>query len=86
MPTELSTAAVAENVASHVFDYIDDELIEDIWHDLGRQFTQEQIRQIVVEVAAEFQDAAVTSFIPIFIRRRTRERLKIGLDERNNAH
>lgn len=57
-------------------DYMDDSLIEQIWHDLDGQVARERIRQVVAKIAAEFRAATVTAFVPIFIRRRAREELE----------
>jgi hypothetical protein len=51
-------------------------VVEDIWRDLDGQVTHEQIRQAANEIATQFHDATVTTFVPIFIRRRTREKLR----------
>jgi hypothetical protein len=51
-------------------------VVEGIWRDLDGQVTHEQIRQAASEVASEFQDATITAFVPIFIRRLTREKLR----------
>ena len=53
-----------------------DGLIEQTWRDLDGRVPRARVRQVAIEVAAEFHDATVTTFIPIFIRRRTRERLE----------
>ncbi len=55
-----------------------DMAIESIWHEFGGQVTYDEIRQAAVEVMsmAEFQNATVTTFLPILIQRRTREKLK----------
>lgn len=55
---------------------VDEVLIESIWRDLGGQVTRERIRQVAATVAAEFRDVMETTFLPIFIQRRTRERLE----------
>jgi len=55
---------------------VDDLLIEQIWLDLSGQVPRKQIRQAALEIASEFQNATVTTFVPIFIRRLTRERLQ----------
>jgi hypothetical protein len=60
---------------------VDDSLIEQIWQDLGGRVTRERIHQIAAEVEAEFRTATVTSFVPIFVRRRTRERLRMLIGE-----
>jgi hypothetical protein len=59
-----------------VTNFLDDELIQEIWVDLARQVTREHIYQTAIEVASEYQDAKVTAFLPILIRRQTVERLK----------
>jgi hypothetical protein len=53
-----------------------DGLIEQIWHDLNGQVPLSRVRQVALEVAAEFHTATVTMYIPLFIRRYTRERLE----------
>ena len=56
--------------------FVDDELIKSIWQDLDGRVSHEQIMQTANEVAARYADARVMTFIPIFIRRQTLERLK----------
>lgn len=58
-------------------DFVDETLIDDIWRDLDGRIDRDQIREVATKVAREFVDATVTSFIPLFIRRRTYERLKL---------
>lgn len=53
-----------------------DALTDQIWQDLGRQVPRARIQQVVLEVASQFHDATVTTYLPIFIRRLTRERLE----------
>ncbi|HRV92702.1 MAG TPA: hypothetical protein P5526_11105 [Anaerolineae bacterium] len=65
-----------EAAAGDVNNYVNDQLIEKIWCELGKQNSYEQIHQAALEVAAEFRDAAITTFIPIFIHRRTLEKLR----------
>jgi hypothetical protein len=55
---------------------VDDSLIEQVWQDLGGQVSRERIHQIATEAATEFRTATVSAFVPIFVRRRTRERLR----------
>ncbi len=57
--------------------YVDETVIETIWSDLEGRVDREQVRQVALEVAQDFADATVTSFVPLFIRRRTYERLKL---------
>ena len=70
----------AETNHDGVMNDMDDSLIEQIWHDLDGQVTREQIRQLVTEVAAEFRTATITTFVPIFIRRQAREKLKTQIN------
>jgi hypothetical protein len=60
---------------------LDDNLLEEIRRDLDERFTIAEIRKIALEVSAEFKDAIVTAFLPIFIYRRTREKLQRMLDQ-----
>lgn len=53
------------------------DLSEKIWHDLSEQVPLDQIDHLVVEAAARFEDATVTSFIPLLIQRQVRERLHV---------
>ncbi len=53
-----------------------DDVIEQIGRDLGGQISPARIREVAAEVAARFKDARITAYLPIFIRRRTCERLK----------
>jgi len=83
LPTT-SSPTIAERDHGDVIDYLDDSLIEQIWQDLGGQVSRERIRQIAAEAAAEFRTATVTAFVPIFVRRRTREKLEMLIDEKGN--
>lgn len=58
-------------------DLVDDTIIEAIWSDLEGRVDREQVRQVALDVAQDFADATVTSFVPLFIRRHTYERLKL---------
>jgi len=75
MSIGLHSPISADTIEGGVGNCVDDLLIEKIWHDLGKQITREQIRQVALEVAAEFQEARITTFVPIFIHRLTYERL-----------
>jgi hypothetical protein len=72
----------AELKADSAVQYLSEALVEKIWHDLHEQVTHAEIRQLAAEVAVEFQDAAVSTFIPVFIYRQTYERLQNMLNER----
>ncbi len=52
-----------------------DELIEQIWCDMHQVIPRRRITEVARQVAAGFVDAKITAFIPLFVRRFTRERL-----------
>ena len=54
-------------------------LVEQIWTDLGGQVNRLAIRHQVADVVPAFQDARITTYVPIFVRRRTVEQLRAGL-------
>lgn len=54
---------------------LNESLIEQIWRDLHGKVPREEIHQVATEVANEFKDATIKTFVSIFIRRRTREEL-----------
>ncbi len=56
-------------------------LVEQIWTDLGGQVSRLVIRHQVADVVPAFQDARITTYVPIFVRRRTVEQLRAGLSE-----
>jgi len=58
-------------------DYADDALVEKIWQDLDGRVSRQQIVRTVREIAAQFQDAKVATFVPIFIHRRALEQLGV---------
>jgi hypothetical protein len=59
-----------------MMDYVDDSLVEKLWHDLDGQVSRQQIAGAVAEMAARFEQATVTAFVPIFIHRQALEQLK----------
>ena len=59
----------------------DEFLIEKLWQDLDGQISREQIVHAVTEISFRFQDASVTAFVPIFIRRLAFEELKDRLEK-----
>ena len=50
-------------------------LIEEISVSLGGVLSHERIAQVVTEITADYRDATVTSFVPIFIQRFAHQRL-----------
>lgn len=71
--SSLSSATEANDEANT---FLSDELIQEIWVSLAGEVTREHIYQIATEVASEYKDAKVTTFLPVLIRRQTLERLK----------
>ncbi len=78
MPVEPGPDMAGEAGKSDITGCLNDLTIEAIWHEFGGRLTYDEIRQAAVEVMgmAEFQNATVTTFLPILIQRRTREKLK----------
>lgn len=52
-----------------------DELIEQIWCDMHQVIPRRRIIEVARQVAGGFVDAKISAFIPLFVRRFTRERL-----------
>ena len=75
MSVELNQS-VAEVHLNEVIDGGDDALIETIWHELDRQVPHERVRHVVAEIAREFQDAKVKTFVPMLVHRRALEWLR----------
>jgi hypothetical protein len=57
-------------------DYVDDSLVETLWHDLDGKVSRQQIARAATEIAAKYEKAIVTAFVPIFIHRQALEQLK----------
>jgi hypothetical protein len=51
-------------------------LIEQVWEELDGQIPEARIRRVATFVAARFDNATVTTYIPLFVRHLTREWLK----------
>jgi hypothetical protein len=60
------------------------ELAEQIWHDLSERVPRAEVHHLVVEAAAQFEGATVTTFIPLLIQRQVREKLHVT--SLNTAH
>lgn len=80
MSVKLSTSSVngAENDINIL---VSDKLVQDIWVDLAGAVTREHVYKIATEVAREYKDAKVTTFLPILIRRQTLARLEAAGQE-----
>ena len=64
-------------------DQVDESLIEAIWQDLDGLVTRGEIQRVAREIAETFRGATITTFIPLFIRRRTRETFKSGIQNKS---
>jgi hypothetical protein len=82
MPADLDSVSVETSRDAY---QPDEALIELIWQELDRQFPIEQVRQIALGIAAEYQDATVTTYIPIFVWRQTHERLAKQRDKKQGS-
>ena len=69
----------SREVAHGDLDWDVESLVEQIWADLGGQVSRLAIRHKVADVVPAFQDARITTYVPIFVRRRTVEQLRAGL-------
>jgi hypothetical protein len=65
-----------ESSVCDVINSIDASVVEKLWQDLEGRASRDQIGRTVTEIAAQFQDARVTTFVPIFIHRRALEQLR----------
>jgi hypothetical protein len=56
-------------------------VIEQIWKELGGTVSRPAICQELAEVIPAFDNARITTYVPIFVRRRTLARLRTGSSE-----
>jgi hypothetical protein len=54
-------------------------VVEQVWSDLGGIVSRTVICRELAEVIPAFEDARITIYVPIFVRRQTVERLRTGL-------
>lgn len=52
-----------------------DEVIEQIWSDMHKVISRPRVAEVARQIAAGYSGAKITAFIPLFVRRFTRERL-----------
>jgi len=64
-----------------------EDLIEQIWRDLGGAKSHSHIRSVLREVAPEYENARIKIFVPILLRRDVLQRLQdeLELDQGANA-
>jgi hypothetical protein len=56
-------------------------LIDQVWNDLQGQASRDAVRQVLLEVIQEYENATITTYIPIFIRRDTVDILRATLTQ-----
>jgi hypothetical protein len=54
-------------------------IVEQIWNDLQGTVERSTIRQVLKQVIPRFQNARIETYVPIFLRRVTIERLRAGV-------
>jgi hypothetical protein len=57
-------------------------MTDELWHDLQGKASLQAIRQVLTDVSLKYQDARVQIYVPIFVRRRAMEVLRLQMDER----
>lgn len=58
-----------------------DRMTDELWHDLQGKASLQAIRQVLTDVSLKYQDARVQIYVPIFVRRRAMEILRLQMDE-----
>ncbi|MFN8473550.1 MAG: hypothetical protein U0822_15275 [Anaerolineae bacterium] len=53
-------------------------IVEDLYQELGGEVPWTDVEQAVYAEAAEFNDATVTQYLALFIRRGAKERLRVS--------
>lgn len=54
---------------------VQEEIVEQIWRDLGQQIDRPRIAAVAHAVATDLADARITAYVPLFVRRLVCERL-----------
>jgi hypothetical protein len=55
-------------------------MIEEVWHQLRGRARRTEILQVLLEILPKYEDARVTLFVPIFVRREAVEVLRTRLE------
>jgi hypothetical protein len=71
--------SVVQEVQEQIFS-VDDQFVDEICKELEGQIERARVYAVAQEVESEFRDATVTTFIRIFIRRLTLERLMVEMN------
>lgn len=62
-----------------------DDLVDMLMQDVGQSVSRARVKEVTSEVAAQFADAKVATYIPIFVRREVRARLREEIRRSTNA-
>lgn len=62
---------------------IGDDLLQQIWHDVEEKVSLARVAEVAFHFADKYREARVTAFIPLLIRRMTKERLQTEIVQRN---
>jgi hypothetical protein len=56
-------------------------MVEQIWNDLQGRVSRSAIRQALLKILSQYEDARIRTYIPIFARREALETLRIELSK-----
>lgn len=59
-----------------------EEIVDLIWSDLAEQVARARVAEVARKVAADIGDAKITTFIPLFVRRMSVDRLRAEVVQR----
>jgi len=76
---EIVDFSVAQEVQEQICG-VDDQLVDEIWTELGGQLERVRVYAVAREVEREFRNATVTAFLRIIIHRIVLERLTIEMN------
>jgi hypothetical protein len=62
---------------------IGDDLLQQIWHDVDEKVSLARVGEVAFQFADKYREATVTAFIPLLIRRMTKERLQAEIVQHN---
>ncbi len=64
----------ADGLSQH--DWVDQSLVEKVWHDLNQAVPREQVHHVVANIALQYRDAPVQAFVPILVHRQAIDQLR----------
>lgn len=64
----------ADGLSQH--DWVDQSLVEKVWHDLNQAVSREQVHHVVANIALQYRDAPVQAFVPILVHRQAIDQLR----------